>query len=131
MATVKCFEDLEIWKLAREICQKITAYTNREPFCRDFSIVGQIRKSSGSIMDNIAEGYEREGNREFIQFLSIAKGSGGECRSQTYRAFDSKYLSKEEFEELLSMLKNENQKIRKFIQYFSHSDFKGQKFKEV
>jgi four helix bundle protein len=129
MATINCFEDLDIWKLAREICQKVYGYSNREPFCKDFALIGQIRKSCGSVMDNIAEGYEREGNREFIQFLSIAKGSAGECRSQTYRAFDLKYLSKEEFEELLSMLLSESQKIRKFIQYLNQSEFKGQKYK--
>lgn len=75
------FEDLEIWQEAREFCKFIFDITSSGPFNKDFRFRDQIRASSGSIMDNIAEGYERDGNKEFIQFLSIAKGSCGEARS--------------------------------------------------
>jgi four helix bundle protein len=129
MATVKRFEDLEVWQLAREICRKVFEYTVREPFNRDFSLVNQMRSSSGSIMDNISEGFERDGKKEFIQYLSIAKGSSGECRSQSYRSFDRKYINKEEFEALQNMLVMESEKISAFIRYLKKSDYPGQKYK--
>lgn len=81
MATVNNFEDLEIWKLAREICKDIYIIISYPAFSKDFGLVRQINDSSGSIMDNIAEGFEREANKEFGQFLSVSKGSCGECRS--------------------------------------------------
>jgi len=129
MATVNNFEDLEIWQMAREICNKVHGYTRRENFRKDFSLVDQMNRSSASIMDNIAEGFEREGKKEFIQFLYISKGSSGECRSQTYRAFDRKHITEEEHKELYSMLKNESQKNRSFIQYLKQTGYKGQKYK--
>ena len=86
--TTERFEDLEIWQEARDLCRRVRELTSRGDFCRDFKFRDQIRDSSGSIMDCIAEGFERGGNKEFIQFVSIAKGSCGETRSQSYRAFD-------------------------------------------
>ena len=82
--TIERFEDLEIWQMARELCKVIRDITEKEPFCRDFTLRDQIKGSSGSVMDNIAEGYERDGTKEFINFLSMSKGSCGECRSQSY-----------------------------------------------
>jgi four helix bundle protein len=81
MSMVKRFEDLEIWQLAREISKDVYKITYKESIKYDFSLIDQLRRSSGSIMDNIAEGFERDGNKEFIQFLSVAKGSAGETRS--------------------------------------------------
>lgn len=131
MATINNFEDLEIWKQAREICKKINSYTKKVPFYKDYSLVDQIRRSSGSVMDNIAEGFEREGKKEFLQFLSIAKASAGECRSQCFRAYDNKYISKEEFEEMINMLQANSIKIRNFIQYLKQANYHGQKYKQV
>lgn len=106
MAKINRFEDLEIWQKAREMCKMIFEVTFREPFARDFALLRQIRSSSASVMDNIAEGFDRGGNKEFIQFLSIAKGSSAEVRSQIYRALDQNYISKEEFENIYKILDN-------------------------
>ncbi|MGM0497042.1 MAG: four helix bundle protein [Bacteroidota bacterium] len=129
MATINKFEDLEIWKIAKEICQKVFSISNKNPFYKDFSLRDQMRRSSGSIMDNISEGFERGGKKEMIQYLSISKGSSGECRSQLYRAIDRNYISKEEFDELYNMLILESRKISSLIKYLKKSDYKGTKYK--
>ncbi|ALO15146.1 MAG TPA: four helix bundle protein [Salinivirga sp.] len=129
MAKISRFEDLETWQLAREICNVVYEFTMFESFSRDFSLKDQIRRSSGSVMDNIAEGFERDGRKEFRQYLSIAKASCGETRSQLYRAFDLKYVSKEDFDTLYDLLIVESKKISAFIKYLQHSEFKGNKYK--
>jgi len=129
MATIKRFEDLNIWQLAREICKDVYRLTKKAPFSRDFSLKDQIRKSTGSAMDNIAEGFERDGKREFIQFLSISKGSSGEARSQLYRAFDQEYITEEEFMEEHTQMIQLNTKIKNTISYLNKSEFKGHKYK--
>ncbi|WP_291788063.1 four helix bundle protein, partial [Cecembia sp.] len=90
------FEDLDIWQEARELCKAVRVLTKRKEFSKDFKLCSQINSSSGSIMDNVAEGFERDGNKEFIQFLSIAKGSNGETKSQAYRSFDAGFINEEE-----------------------------------
>jgi four helix bundle protein len=125
---IERFEDLEIWKEARELCKRVFEITLVNPFCNDFKFRDQIRSSSGSIMDNIAEGFERGGNKEFIQFLSMAKGSCGETRSQSYRAFDYKYINQEILDELISRTTQLSKKISSLITYLKQSDFKGSKF---
>jgi four helix bundle protein len=130
MAKIEKFEDLEVWKEARELCKLVYTYINRAPFSKDFDLVRQIRKSSGSIMDNIAEGFERDGKKEFIQFLSISKGSAGEVRSQSYRAFDQNYISKEEFNELYEKANSISKMLSGFINYLKNSELKGIKYKE-
>ncbi len=129
MAKIEKFEDLEVWQLARELCKIVYSLTKKNPFCKDFELVRQIRKSSGSIMDNIAEGYERDGNKEFIQFLSISKGSCGEVRSQSYRALDQSYISKEEFEELYNKASSISKMLSGFINYLRKSEINGIKYK--
>jgi four helix bundle protein len=122
------FEDLEIWQEARALCQFIFDITSKEPFNKDYRFRDQIRASSGSIMDNVAEGYERSGNKEFIQFLSIAKGSCGETRSQCYRAMDFGYIDEETLEELIDQTTNLNRKIAGFMSYLKKSTYKGTKY---
>ena len=101
MATFKKFEDLEIWKQARIFSQEIISIYNVTDLISDFRFRDQIKASSGSVMDNIAEGFERNGKLEFRQFLSVAKGSAGETRSQLYRVFDNKYIDQEKLDFLV------------------------------
>ncbi|MGD0340870.1 MAG: four helix bundle protein [Bacteroidales bacterium] len=126
--TIEKFEDLEIWQLARELCKYIFVITSKVPFYHDFKLRDQIRSSSGSIMDNIAEGFERDGNKEFVQFLSISKGSCGECRSQSYRAFDYQYIDEIVFKELINKTTILSKKISRFISYLKKSNIKGSKY---
>jgi four helix bundle protein len=126
---VERFEDLEIWQEARSLCKVIFKITRKNPFCKDYKLRDQIRTSSGSIMDNIAEGFERNGNKEFIQFLSIAKGSCGECRSQSYRAFDYEYISYETLDDLINCTVNISKKISRLISYLKTSSITGSKYK--
>jgi len=129
MATITKFEDIETWQLARIQVQNVFTVINQEPFIRDFGLRNQINSSSGSVMDNIAEGFDRSVNKEFINFLFIAKGSNGETRSQLYRAFYRNYIDHELYETL--RIKNETlgSKIMAFIKYLKASEFKGQYFK--
>ncbi len=129
MATINRFEDLEIWQLARELCQDIYKIGQNSELKNDFKLYNQINSSSGSIMDNIAEGFERNGNKEFVYFLSISKGSCGETRSQLYRVLDRKYITNEEFEKLKKKTIILGQKIGSFMNYLSSSEYKGTKFK--
>lgn len=129
MSKVERFEDLKIWQLARELCQMVHKLTIKDQFSKDYKLVGQINGSSGSTMDNIAEGFERDGNKEFIQFLTFAKGSCGETRSQLYRALDNQYITKDEFDAAYNMTLDESKMLKSFITYLKNSDLKGNRFK--
>ena len=131
MATVRDFEELTIFQKARELSAKIYPVTKRGEFKFDTRFVQQIRAAAGSIMDNIAEGFERTGNKEFLNFLYIAKGSCGEVRSQLIRAKDVGYLTPEEFEELYTECRKLSAGIMNFIKEVRTSEFAGAKFKEL
>jgi four helix bundle protein len=128
MATITKFEDLEIWQEARKLAKEIYIISKETDLKTDFRFKEQIKASSGSVMDNIVEGFERDGNIEFRQFLSIAKGSAGESRSQIYRLYDYEYISVEKFEDLKTKYENLSGKIKNFITYLNKKDFKGNKF---
>lgn len=130
MATIKRFEDLKVWQEARALCQLVISHTNRDVFKHDFKLKYQIRSSSGSVMDNIAEGFERDGDKEFRQFCSIAKGSCGETRSQSYRCFDSEYISEDELNDLIQRCSSISEKLNRLMVYLNKSDYTGNKFKE-
>ena len=125
MATISCFENIEIWQLDRQQASELFQIYTTGNFAKDFELRNQINSSSGSVMDNIAEGFERSGNKEFFNFLVIAKGSNGEVRSQLHRAFDRKHITTETFEEKLERNKTLSSKITNFLKYLKTSDRKG------
>ena len=108
---------------------KLAKLMDAGKFGKSFRLISQIEASAGSIMDNIAEGFERGGNREFLQFLYISKGSCGEFRSQLYRAFDRGYLNQVEFNELYGIGTEVAVLIQKLIRYMENSEYKGPKYK--
>ena len=129
MASIKRFEEIECWQLARELDKEVFGKTQKDNFSRDFKLRDQILGASGSIMDNIAEGFERNGNKEFIQHLSISKGSSGELKSQLYRALDREYIEQNEFDLLFGKADLISKKISGFMNYLSKSGMKGDKYK--
>ena len=128
MSNIEKFEDIEAWKRAREVTKKIYQLSSRGEFSRDFGLKDQIRRSSVSVMSNIAEGFERDCNREFINFLSIAKGSCGEAKSQLYVALDQNFITVEDFEWMSDHLSQTGRMIGGFMHYLRQSELKGKKF---
>jgi len=125
MATIRSFEDIKSWQRARELCKSIRNLIHQGRFQKSFRLIQQIEGSSGSIMDNIAEGFERGTKAEFIQFLGYAKGSCGELRSQLYRALDSEYITQHEFEELKATAIVISGLIQNLIKYLQKSEVAG------
>jgi four helix bundle protein len=109
---IEKFEDLEIWQEAREISKMVFKLTNEKSFDNDYRFKYQMRDAAGSTMDNIAEGFGRGGNKEFNNFLSIAKGSNEEVRSQSYRTFDYHYISEDTYNDLLERTDRLSRKIK-------------------
>jgi four helix bundle protein len=129
MAIIKNFEDLEAWKIAREVTKQVYRITCNENFARDFGLRDQIRRASISIMSNVAEGFERDGNKEFANFLSIAKASSGEVRSQLYVALDQNYISESDFNLIYNKTTENSRVIAGLIKYLKQSDLRGIKYK--
>ncbi len=129
MATINHFEELEIWKMSRILCTEVYNIITKTELKNDYKLKEQINGSSGSVMDNIAEGFERNGNKEFRQFLSISKASCGETQSQLYRVLDRNYIDKEKFDELKELTIQLRKKIGSFIKYLNNNEYKGHKFR--
>ena len=129
MPTILKFEELEIWKQARTLSFHVFQFTLKEALLKEFRFKEQIKAAAGSVMDNIAEGFDRSSRLEFINFLGIAKGSCGEVKSQLYRALDQKYITEDEFLKLYQMYDGLSTGIATFIIYLNKSGIKGQKFK--
>ena len=129
MSNIQRFEDLGAWKIAREVTREIYRVSKNDLFIRDYGLRDQICRASVSTMSNIAEGFERDGDKEFINFLSIAKGSSGEVRSQFSVALDQNYISESEFNSLYGKTTENSRVIAGLIKYLKQSDLKGKKFK--
>ena len=130
MAKIEKFEDIEAWKSAREVAKLVYSASLGDRFCRDFALCNQIRRAAVSIISNIAEGFERGGNKEFVQFLAVAKGSCGEVRAQLYVALDQGYVDETKFKEITMRLNETSRLIAGFIKYLQQSDLRGSKFKQ-
>jgi len=128
MANIEKFEEIEAWQKARELTREIYRITNQGSFVKDFGLRDQIRRAAVSVMSNIAEGFGRGGNKEFIQFLSTAKGSASEVQAQLYVALDAEYITKEQFQLLYDLAQSSGKLTGGFIRYLQKSDHKGVKF---
>jgi four helix bundle protein len=120
MATVACFEELQVWQDARELVKAIYSISKQGSFRRDASLRDQIRRAATSVMSNIAEGFERGTRKEFIHFLDIAKGSNGEVRSQLYVALDQAYTDQNKFDVLCESTKTLSRRIATFVAYLQN-----------
>jgi four helix bundle protein len=130
MVKIERFENLEIWQKARELNKLVLEICKYPALSKDFEMVRHIKKTSGSIMDNIAEGFDRGGSIEFRQFLSFSKGSAGELKSQFYRCLDAEYINQLEFEGMYKLTDEISKMAASLINYLSKTDIKGNKFKK-
>jgi len=129
MAKVKKFEEIQSWKKARSLTKQIYTATLAGPFAKDFGLRDQIRRAAVSILSNIAEGFERGGDKEFLQFLAVAKGSAGELRAQLYVALDQQYMSQEQFAALSQEATEISRLISGFMRYLKQPDLRGSKLR--
>ena len=130
MATIRRFEDLDAWRLARELTNDVYRVTSHDGFSKDWGLINQIRKASVSVMSNIAEGFERDGNKEFCNFLYIAKGSAGEVKSQLYIALDQEYITRDEFDHIYHKADESGRLIAGLAMYLNRSGYSGRKFRD-
>jgi four helix bundle protein len=129
MATVESFEELEAWKEARALAQVVYAATKTAGFSRDPDLRGQMRRAVVSVVSNIAEGFDRGGRAEFVNFLSISKGSAAEVKAQSYVALDQQYLSQEQFQTVHSQAQRVKRLIAGLMRYLQGTAIKGEKFR--
>ena len=128
MATYNSFEDLPVWRSAKDLAILIYRVTSQGKISRNYGLKDQIQRAAVSVSSNIAEGFERGTKQEFIQFLYIARGSCGELRSQLYIAKEIGYLNSEEFKKLCEATRKVSKQINGFIEYLKETKILGQKF---
>ena len=129
MTKIERFEDMECWKKARELTRLVYAISSDNKFSRDFGLRDQLRRASVSILSNIAEGFERDGDKEFAQFLALAKGSCGEIRAQLYVALDQRYVTEEEFKTLTRQATEISRMLSGLMKYLRQSALRGRKYR--
>jgi len=129
MASVRRFEDLEVFQMARDLAKRVYQMSATGRFERDYGLREQMRRAALSVMSNIAEGFERGGDKEFTQFLYLAKGSCGEIRAQLYVALDQQYLTEEQFDSLRNQAVRISAALAGLVQYLHGSGMKGSKFR--
>jgi four helix bundle protein len=129
MGKIQKFEDIVAWQKARELTRKVYAHSKTGVFAKDFGLKDQIQRASVSIMGNVAEGYDRGGDKEFIQFLSVSKGSCGEVKSHLYVALDQQYINSPQFNQLYNSADEVGRLLGGFMAYLKQSDLRGRKFK--
>ena len=131
MNKIERFEDIIAWQKARQLTQQVYGFARQGSFARDFGLRDQVQRASVSTMANIAEGFERGGDKEFIQFLSTAKGSCGEVKSHLYVALDQNYVSAEQFKDLYAQADEVSRLTAGFMAYLQQSKVGGHKFKRA
>ena len=129
MGKIQKFEDILAWQKARELTREVYAHSKTGAFAKDFGLKDQIQRASVSIMGNVAEGYDRGGDKEFIQFLSVSKGSCGEVKSHLYVALDQQYINSTQFNQLYNSADEVGRLLGGFMAYLKQSDMRGRKFK--
>ena len=129
MGKIQKFEDILSWQKARELTREVYAHSKTGAFAKDFGLRDQIQRASVSIMGNVAEGYDRGGDKEFIQFLSVSKGSCGEVKSHLYVALDQQYINPPQFNQLYNLADEVGRLLAGFMAYLKQSDLRGRKFK--
>lgn len=127
MGTITSFEELKVWQKSRELCQQIFYVSHTDKFAKDYALKDQVNRSSGSVMDNIAEGFGRQSANEFINHLSIAAGSLLEVKSQLYRALDRNYLSQIKFKNIVAIINEIGKMLTALTAYLNKSDIRGLK----
>jgi four helix bundle protein len=128
MGTIHRFEDIAAWQKARALTKAIYEMTAQQEFTKDFSLRDQMRRAGVSSMSNIAEGFEREGNKEFIQFLTHSKGSTGEIKSQLYVALDARFITEPQFHQVYGLANETGRLIGGFVRYLQTTELRGRKF---
>lgn len=130
MATIHQFEELDIWQLSRILYQKVYILSEHLRKKHEYRFAEQIETAAGSIMDNIADCFERSSHQEFLNSLSISKGECGEVKSKLYRCFDDGYITEEQFKEYYEYADKVSKKIANFVKYLNNAEIRGLKFKD-
>ncbi len=130
MPTVQQFEELHVWQESRELVKQIYGLTKHFPKHETYALSSQMQRAAVSVMSNIAEGFERGSNTEFVQFLYVARASCGELRSQLYIALDLGYGSQTEIQDLRERCETLSRRLKTFVEYLKHAEIKGIKFSD-